>query len=518
MSKRWFSRMTRRRFLKLLPAGAALGGLSRYTPQLFAAPAKTVRVVSGEADGPSGTIDPAFGSQDADGARTSLVYDRLVTIDDGFTPRPQLAESWQSNDKADVWTFKIRRGVEFHNGGMLTSKDVAYTFRRLLDTQIGSPAKAQLTGIDPDGIDAVDDHTVRFRLSSAIVEFPRAIANRFTYIVPAGSTKEDLRSHGVGTGPFKQERFVPGEEPSIFVKNDRYWQRGLPLADSVELRSIPEEAARVAALERGQVDLVMDIPLTAVDRLRRNPNIKVISVRSPFLLMLACWIDTPPFDDNRVRLAMKYCVDRQKVLQLVLAGQGTIANDDPVAPWIEYGLAEPPRKPDIEKAKALLAEAGHRDGLKVELWTSKAITGMEELATVFKEMTAPAGIDVEIKEAAADDYWDKIWLKQPFIASGWSGRPADDALAVAYLSDAKWNETHWKRPEFDQLIHQARQTVSYDKRKALYQKAQRMLIEEGGALIPVYVNALSATSAKINGWSPHPQKFLKDFRHVSIAG
>lgn len=495
-----------------------LGGLARYAPSLSAAPARTLRVASGESDGPSGTMDPAFSSSDPDAARISAVYERLVILDDSFAPRPELATSWEPNSTADVWTFKLRRGVEFQDGRKFTAGDVVYTYRRLLDPKIGSAAKALLEGMDPDGITAVDDYTVRFRLSAPNVEFPLTIANRFTYIVPQGSTGEGLRAHGIGTGPFSVEKFVPGEEPSVFRRNERYRQRGLPLVDTLELRAIPEEAARVAALQRGQIDVVMDIPLTSVTALARDRGVSVIRARSPFVLTMACWTDTSPFDDNRVRLAMKYCIDRQRMLQVVLGGFGDVANDNPVAPWVQYALTEVPRRQDVAKARALLAEAGHRDGLGVQLWTSNATTGMVAMATAFKEMAAPAGINVEIKEAPSTDYWDKIWLKQPFVCSSWSGRPADEALAVGHLSSSKWNETHWRRPDWDTLILDARKTAAFEARKALYQKAQRVLVDEGGDLIPVFVNATSATRANVRGWVPHAQKFYKNFTRVGFAG
>ncbi len=511
-------RMTRRGLLKIGTGSVVLGGLARYAPSVLAAPARTLRVASGESDGPSGTMDPAFSASDPDAARISAVYERLVVLDDGFAPRPELATSWESNSTADVWTFKLRRGVEFQDGRKFTAGDAVYTYRRLLDPKTGSAAKALLEGVGPDGITALDDYTVRFMLSTPNVEFPLTIANRFTYIVPQGSTSEDLRARGIGTGPFRVEKFVPGEEPSIFRRNERYWQRGLPLVDTLELRAIPEEAARVAALQRGQVDVVMDIPLTSVTALVRDRRVKVIRARSPFILTMACWTDTPPFDDDRVRLAMKYCVDRRKMLQVVLNGYGDVANDDPVAPWVQYALGESPRQQDTTKAKMLLAEAGHKDGLSVQLWTSSATTGMVEMATAFKEMAAPAGINVEIKEAPSTDYWDKVWLKQPFVCSSWSGRPADEALAVGHLSSSKWNETHWHRPDWDRLILDARKTVNFEARKALYQKAQRVLIDEGGDLIPVFVNATSATRADVRGWAPHAQKFYKNFTRVGFAG
>ena len=183
---------------------------------------KTLRIAAGEADGPSGTIDPAFSTADPDAARISLVLERLVVLDDTFAPQPQLTESWSSNETADEWTFQLRKGVKFHEGAELSSEDVLYTYKRLIDPATGSPGTPSFTAIG--SVNAVDAHAVRFKLKQPVVEFPAYIANRFAYIVRAGQPAEDIRTKAIGTGPFKVQRFVPGEEPSVFVKHDAYWR------------------------------------------------------------------------------------------------------------------------------------------------------------------------------------------------------------------------------------------------------------------------------------------------------
>jgi peptide/nickel transport system substrate-binding protein len=476
-----------------------------------------LRIAAGEADGPSGTADPAYGTSDPDGARLSLLYDQLVWLDDGFAPQPMLAESWEANGDATEWTFNLRQGVKFHDGSDFTAADVLYSFRRILDPDTGSPGRSVMSGIEPDGIEAVDDHTVRFSLADPIVELPSVISNRFVWIVKDGMTSDELRAAGIGTGPFKVKEFVPGEEPSVWEKHQDYWMEGLPMVDVVELRAIPEPAARVAALEREQIDLVWDLPMSGIERLEENPDIDVVSVPTPFWMGFNIWVDEPPFDDVRVLQALKYSMDRQKMLDLVLGPHGSLANDCPVAPWDVYGIDEPPRPHDIEKAKSLLADAGYADGLDIELVTSDVVTGLPELSTLLKEMAAEAGININIKMAPADDYWDKVWLQVPFCGTSWGGRAADAALSVMFLSESEWNDTHWIRPEWDELIFTARQTVDFDERKALYQEAQKMIIDEGGDLIPFFVNALGATRSNVQGWKPGQRKPFKDFRRTHFT-
>ncbi len=498
-------------------AGAGLAGAPYVLRRAEAAAGKILRIASGEADGTKGTLDPAFSQQDDDATRVALVYERLVILDETFAPRPQLADSWSTNATGDEWTFKLRRGVRFHDGEPFTARHVLHTYRRLLDPATGSPGRASLSAVDPKGIEAPDDLTVRFRLPQPVVQFPAYIANRFTYVVREGQPAEEYRTKGIGTGPFKIKHFAPGEEPSVFVRNDDYWRPGLPKVDGVELRSIPDGAAQVAAIAAGQIDLTWDLPRVGLARLEANPEVKVISVRTPYVLSMSMWVDTPPFNDLRVRQAMKYVIDREKMVKLVLGGHGQIADDNPVAPWVQYGLTEPARKRDIAKARALLAEAGHGNGLDVELQTSDAVIGFIELATLYQAMAAEAGINVKLVKSPAGEYWDNIWLKKPFVCSAWSGRAADEALSVPYLSDAEWNETHWRRPDYDKLIAEARRTVEDGKRGELYRQAERMLREEGGILIPAFPDAIGATRANVAGWSLHPQKFSKDFSQVEFT-
>lgn len=511
-------RLSRRKFLASTGVALAAGTLSTTAfVGKSAAQAKTLRIAAGEADGATGTMDPALSTADPDAARISLVFERLVTLDESFAAAPQLATSWESNATGDEWTFKLKDGVKFHDGEPFTARHVVYTFKRLLDPKTASPAAASMAAVDPAAITAPDDLTVRFKLKAPTVEFPAQIANRFTYILREGQPESELRTAGIGTGPFKVQKFVPGDDVSTYVRNENYWRQGLPKVDVVELRAIPEESARIAAIQSGQIDLCWDLGRAGVEELKKNADVTVVTTRAPFVLTLSAWADTPPFDDARVRQALKYVVDRDQVLQLVLRGYGNVGDDNPVAPWVEYALKTEPRKRDIEKAKALLAEAGHPDGIDIELFTSEVTPGFIELATLFQAQASEAGIRVTLNKAPSADYWSAVWLKQPFVCSSWSGRGADDALAAPYLSTSDWNETHWKRPEFDALVTEARATTDVAKRTELYQKAQQLLRDDGGAIISVFPNALGASRANITGWKLHPQQSTKDFSEVGFG-
>lgn len=530
----------RRRFLKFVSAGLAAGGLTGLagcgSEPTTSAPAATatmsptatavpptatealrrIRYGVSEPQGPKETTDPAFGTSVTDAKRISCIYDQLVELDDGFAPHPMLAESWEKNDSADVWTFKLREDATFHDGTELTAADVVYTYQRILDPETGSGGAALMSGIDPDGIEALDDYTVRFNLPQPIVELPVTINNRFVHVVKEGATEEDLRTGGIGTGPFKVEEFQPGEALTVLVKNEDYWREGRPKVDVLEFRSIVESSARVAALERGQVEVIEDVPWSALGSLEDNPDLDVVSHRNGFWSGFVMWCDTPPYDDVRVRKALKYCIDREEMLDLVIQGQGNVGNDVPVPDWQRYSLEGPARERDIEKAKELLAEAGYPNGIDLELHTAEVLPYWVDLATVLKEMAAEAGINIEIKMTPADSFWGEVWLKKPFSSVYWGARPTSSALSVMYMSDADWNDTHWYRPEWDELMKEASQTVDDEQRKALYQEAQRMIVEEGGHLIPFFVNSVIGTTANVAGYTPPPRVTVYDFSTIEL--
>jgi peptide/nickel transport system substrate-binding protein len=287
--------------------------------------------------------------------------------------------------------------------------------------------------------------------------------------------------------------------------------------DRVELRGIAEDSARVAALLADQVDIVLELPLRGLQRLEGNPAVVVQSAKTSFWHGIAAFTDVPPFDDVRVRQALKLVVNRDQYLKAVAAGHGATANDTPVPPWQKYGLPDLPKPPDIAAARQLLAEAGHPDGIDLELYTSAADSGLIEIATLFKAQAAPAGIRVTINQAPAADYWSNIWLKKPFVVTSWNARAADEALALPFLSTGEWNESHWHNKEFDSLIFQARRTLDEGKRTELYQAAQRLLQRDGGTIILTYSDTVGASRANVRGWKIHPQKITHDFSDVSIG-
>ena len=193
-----------------------------------------------------------------------------------------------------------------------------------------------------------------------------------------------------------------------------------------------------AALQTGQIDIAQQVSYAAIPALRANPNIKLLETGAGSLMAFPMWVDTAPFNDNRVREALKYTLDRQKIIDTILLGFGVPGDDNPIPPTSPYAWRSQVRKQDIPMAKKLLAEAGYGPSkpLKVDLYTADMIPTMVNLAQLFKQMAAEAGVEVNVIVGPASEYWDNVWLKHSFQSGGWSARPPGEALAVAYLENA----------------------------------------------------------------------------------
>ena len=488
-----------------------------FTPQGASAAAgdECVKVLGYEWSGEKQSMDPADMQSGDDAYHVFAVYNRLVDVDDGFVVTPELAERWEVSADGLTWTFHLRKGVKFHDGSDLDAGDVVYTFQRLLDPALGSGAKAVLEFLDPAGIKAVDSHAVSFTTAKPVVELPLLITNKFTNIVPEGAMQADLRLEGVGTGPFMQEEFTPNAPVRILRKNPNYWQAGLPKAECLRITVAQEPVAAISAIKAGQVDLVLNVDPAGIAPLRADPNVELLTTAASNSMTISMWVDTPPFDDVRVRKALKLATDRKLLLDTVLLGFGEPGNDNPVPPSSPFAFTSEPLARDVEAAKALLKEAGHGDGLKFDLYTAEGVPGMVKMAQVWAQSVKEAGVDVNVIVTPAESYWDETWLKQPILTSAWSMRPPAEGLAVAYVQSAKWKETHWERPDFDKLLTDANETIDDTARAALYKRAQELLTEEGGVIIPMFVHQVLAIRKACSGYQPHAQNFNLDFSTIT---
>ncbi len=480
-----------------------------------------VRLAGAESSGEKLSLDPINQPSTENSIVVGLMYNRLMDLSSTFEVSPELAESWTSNTDGTEWTFKLRQDVKFQDDKPFTSKDVVYTFKRLIDPASGSEAAATLAFLNADGITAPDDYTVVFKTEKPVVELPVLITNKNTFIVPEGATTESIAAAPNGTGPFAPKDFKVSDQPHVFVKNANYFIPGLPKSDCVEFYAIQEATTLNASLLAGEIDIAQQVSYATLPTLQNNPDITLATAGPATQMTMAMWVDTPPFDDARVRKALKMVIDRKAMLDTVLLGYGYIGDDNPVPPQSPYAWRSEDQVPgpDVDGAKKLLSEAGYGPDkpLKIDLYTAEYIPGAVAMAQVFKEQAAAAGVEVNLIIGPASEHWDNVWLKFPFVGSGWNARHPGEGLAIAHRSNAQYPETHWNNKEFDSLLDAANTEPDPAKRKELYQKAEQMLTEDGGSIVPLFQQIVSAVRSNCTGYEPRAQLYRVDVSNVSCS-
>ncbi|MBE1285321.1 MAG: peptide ABC transporter substrate-binding protein [Rhodobacteraceae bacterium] len=461
--------------------------------------AETLRIPHELGYGGSESIDPISPQRFYEAIQN--VYSRLVRQGEDGRPSPDLALSWEATPDAKEWTFKLREGVTFHNGNAFTAEDVAFSLMRTQSETIDSPTKGVMEIIDH--VEVVDPMTAKVVLKQTHADFPLLVMDYRIKMLDAetcGNELDALCESGVGTGPFQLVDYDPLGTTTL-KRFDNYYN-GPAGTENMELIAIADQDARVAALQAGQIDFIYALSAEQTPLFANNPNFTVQSVPTGRWVGLVMNTQTAPFDDPRVRKAIRMTADRDALGKLVYGKDGFITScDHPVWSGDQYRAdIDCPR--DIEGAKALLAEAGYADGLTVELFVSDISEGAVKMAEVLQNQAKDAGITIELIQAPSDGYWGDVWMKEAFFATGWSQRPADQILNEAYRSTAAWNETGWNSSEFDAQLDAARGELDFDARKAVYGEMQKTLWETGGSFIPVHLNTVRAFSSKLSGIQP----------------
>ncbi len=454
-----------------------------------AAPSGTFRQAHEYGSGANSSLDPI--SKGRVFQITEKIMSRLVRPDMDGKPSPDLAVGWSSNDDASVWTFELRQGVKFHDGSDFDADDVVYSLGRVQDPEISSPAASTIKMVEK--IEAVGSHTVQMTLSASYADLPLQLMDYRLRMIPSDSG-DSIATTGIGTGPFKLET-LDLEGVTVLTANMDYYE-GPPGVERMEVIAITDAQARFQALLSGQLDMERGITQQQRVLLEGSDRYALQDIPTGNWRGIVFRTDTAPFDDPRVRKALRLAADREALLTLVLGGGGVVSCDNPVGPADQY-RADIDCPQDIEGAKRLLAEAGFPDGIDVDIHVSSLEPSWPTIAEVYQQQAAPAGIRVNITLVPTDGYWNDVWRKKAAVMTRWNERPADQALHEIYLGGAPWNESYFNDPKFDAILADARRELDFDKRKALYQSAQEYLYENSGTMIPYHVKRLVGTSARV---------------------
>jgi len=450
-------------------------------------------------------IDGQYIVAKADQARLVSGWDPVVNYDTDFniSYEHSLAEEIETV-AADNYVIRFKEGLEFHNGKPVTADDIIYSFRRRIDPKLNlAPGLAELLG--PDGMTAIDDRTIEFQLLKPAVTFINGLAEYTTTIVPVDYARFDGDvSNQIGTGPFMLESFTPGTE-SVHVKNPNYWGSGLPLLDEVQIIDFADAQALTNALASGEVDAAVDIPFAQVSTLESDSNLRILESQAGNWLVITMAIDQAPFDDVRVRQAMRLIANREEMVERVLAGHGRVAND-------MYGVLDPcypkdipQREQDIEQAMALLADAG-QEGLTIDLFAPDDTAGLAELIAVFADQAQAAGVTVKAQVLDGGTYWGDEYTKRTFATSFWSTRPYLIQVAAGSLKNAIYPETHWPSPDSDfaETYDQAIAETDDSARCEIIAEMQQEEYDNGGNLIPFFYNLVDGHAANVKGFEARP--------------
>lgn len=482
---------------------------------LTAAMANTVLATAVRAEGPkkggtlkiglqggesTNSLDPALAASQVPYSNLRMIGDPLVEVDAVGNLEMRIAEAVESSADAKTWMFKIRKGVEFHNGKTLTPDDVLATLQRHSDEASQSGALGIMQGIESM---KVDGDYVAVSLATANADLPYLMADYHLMMQPGGG--RETPADGIMTGPYKAVVNEPGVR-HVFERFANYFMDDRAHADSVEILVINDSTARTTALQSGQVHMINRVEPRIADLLKRAPGVSVQNVSGRGHYVFIMHSNTAPFDNKDLRLALKYAIDRQEMLDKILMGYGGLGNDIPINaayPLFDDSLEQ--RLYDPDKAAFHYKASGH-DGSPIVLRTSDvAFPGAIDAAALFQQSAAKAGITLEIKREPGDGYWSDVWNVQPFSASYWGGRPVQDQMySTAYLSSADWNDTRFFNDGFDALLLQARGELDTTKRKGLYSEMARILHDEGGLICPMFNDFIDAHGPDTLGWSNDP--------------
>ncbi|MEA2780113.1 MAG: peptide/nickel transport system substrate-binding protein [Rhodospirillaceae bacterium] len=444
-----------------------------------------------------------------------------ITTQDNIT-RPYLAERWQVSEDLRTWTFYLRKNVKWRNGRAFTADDAIWNIKHVLDPATGSSVVGLMKGYmlndvtkdgketvelwDANAIEKVDDHTFRLNCKIPQVAVPEHFFHYpFLMLDPEEGGKFQVGSNG--TGPFELVE-LERRKRAVFKARKDYWGTG-PYLDTLRFLDVGDDpAAVVGAISSGQVDgmyLAYDVQLKA---LKAIPRLRMYQALTAETVVCRGKCTTKPFDDPRVRKALRLAIDQETMLQIALGGSGRIAEHHHVSPIHPEYAKLPPTPRDPAAAKKLLSDAGYPQGIDLEFTVSNDRPYYPILAQAMVRQWADVGIRVKIKVIPAAMYWD-VWNKVPMGLTPWFHRPLGImALGLAYRTGAPWNESSYSNPEFDRLLDKAEGILDVEKRREIMTEVEKIMQEDGPIVQPFWLTLYTFLDKRVKGFRMHPTSYI----------
>ncbi|MFO7736918.1 MAG: ABC transporter substrate-binding protein [Desulfatiglandaceae bacterium] len=447
-----------------------------------------------------------------------MVFEYMTLTGPDNVTHPYLCESWSASEDLKTWTWNVRKGVKFNNGDPFTADDCIFTMQQWLNQDV----KSSLLGLvgaylDPTGIEKVNDHQFKLHLKRPEISLPEDFFQYTAQVLNHRTFEGDMKKAPHGTGPFTLETYEEGEICVVKRRKD-YWQKGfdgkpLPYIDEIRFIDMGGELSpQIAALKSAEIDLVdaSDNPGPQIMKAVQNDkHINVLPVATGTTRVLRMRVDMKPWSDNRVRMALKLCQNREKILALAYQGEGLQGQDVHVYPKHPEYCKKPVPAYQPDKAKKLLAEAGYADGIDVSIAVGSEWTDVVRYAEVLKQDAAPAGIRINIQTMPTSQYWER-WTEVDLGVTPWTHRPlGTQILKLGYTADDQgapvaWNETRWVDKEFLQLLGEASGTLDVEKRRKIFCKIEEIQMNRGPIGIAYWMNTWMCANKRLKNIEAHP--------------
>ncbi|MEQ9190165.1 MAG: ABC transporter substrate-binding protein [Alphaproteobacteria bacterium] len=474
---------------------------------------------------------------------TRTNYDYLAKTHVDNITRPMMLESWSASDDLRTWEFKLRPGINFHNGRQFTSDDAIWNIEHMLDDSTGSSVLGLMKDYmlnevtttvdgeevtrheiwDANAFEKVDDLTFRMNTKAPNVGIPEHLWH-YPAVMMDPEEGGVMKAGSNGTGPFPVVDFELGRRIRVEANAD-YWARGMdfgggkigPYFDAVEFVDLGDDtSAFVAAMASRQVMggvLTDNAQIAIVETL---PHVDLYQKTTSITVIARGHTTTAPFDDPRVRKALRLATDQQGVLALGVQGYGSVAEHHHVSPVHPDYYKLPFFGQNIEEAKRLLAEAGHPN-LEMVIETRANPAWEINSAQALQEQWKAVGVNATVNVNPSSQYWPN-WTKFPFSLTGWSHRPlAVMLLALAYKSGVPWNESNFSNAEFDEILAQAEGILDAKERSLLVKRLEEIMQEDGPLVQSFWRDSFGAMDKRVLGYAQHPQAYFS-LEEYAIAG
>lgn len=486
-------------------------------------------LVVGVASDPS-VLDPAVSSDNYDWRQTYPAYDRLVkykVIDgEGSTEvEPMAAEAWTVSDDGMVWTFKLRPGITFNDGAPLDAVAVKFSFDRVLAVGMGPAGNLECL----DKVDVVDPATVRFTLKYPFAPFLQILAvNGCSIVNPAVMKHEKdgdmakawLSQNMDGSGPYALKEWVRGER-LVLEARPGYWGEP-PRLKRVIIRPMREASDRRLALEKGDIDITESIMVDQLAELEKNPDVAVNRYDGQFVEYVYVNNTRPALADKRVRQALSYAVDYAGIIDYVLQGNGEqMRGPIPKGMW-GYKADAFQYSRDVDKARALLKEAGYEKGLALTLIYSERRAVWEQIATILQSNFADIGVTLKLELMANPTLRDKVANRDYDLCLGaWSPDFADPYMFANFWYDSAnagmaGNRSFYANPQVDDLLRKAARSTDRDERVRLYHQVQDIVIDDAAYILLYQLKAVVPMRRNVKGFVFNPM--LESMYNIETMG